>query len=45
MYQLKQKLFAFGLATLFTLISPSALAQNFSLEQVMSSPFPSMSAR
>jgi dipeptidyl aminopeptidase/acylaminoacyl peptidase len=36
-----RRVFAFGLATLFALFVPSALAQSFSLEQVMSSPFPS----
>jgi dipeptidyl aminopeptidase/acylaminoacyl peptidase len=41
MYHLKPKLFAFGLATLFAVIAASAHAQTFTLEQVMSSPFPS----
>src|SRR5437773_11522134 len=41
MYRLHRTISAIGLATLFTLIAPSALAQSFSLEQVMSSPFPS----
>ena len=38
---LDRKLFAFTLSTLLTLIASSAAAQTFSLEQVMSSPFPS----
>src|SRR5216117_3827116 len=41
MYRLHRTISAIGLATLFTLIAPSALAQSFSLEQIMSSPFPS----
>src|SRR6267142_2452938 len=41
MSHLKRKLVAFGLATLFAVIAASARAQTFSLEQVMSSPFPS----
>ena len=41
MFQLKRKLFVFGLATLLAVIAVSARAQTFSLEQVMSSPFPS----
>src|SRR5213083_2100327 len=41
MHHLHRKLFAFGLATLFVVIAISARAQTFSLEQVMSSPFPS----
>src|SRR5258705_9082573 len=41
MYQLNGKLVAFGLATLLAIIAASARAQTFSLEQVMSSPFPS----
>ena len=41
MYHVKRRLFAFGLALLFTLIAPFAFAQSFTLEQVMSSPFPS----
>src|SRR4030095_959244 len=36
-----RRVFAFCLATLFALFVPSALAQSFTLEQVMSSPFPS----
>src|ERR1700674_3665611 len=36
-----RRIVAIALATLFALIAPSALAQNFSLDQVMSSPFPS----
>ena len=38
---LDRSIFALGLAALFALFTPSALAQGFSLEQVMSSPFPS----
>lgn len=38
---LNRRLVAFGLAILFALIAASARAQNFTLEQVMSSPFPS----
>jgi dipeptidyl aminopeptidase/acylaminoacyl peptidase len=38
---LKRQLVAFGIATLFAVIAPFARAQTFSLEQVMSSPFPS----
>src|SRR5437016_6010831 len=41
MSHLKRKLVAFGLATLFAVYASSARAQTFSLEQVMSSPFPS----
>src|SRR5947209_13947237 len=41
MSHLKRKLFAFCLATLFAVMASSARAQTFSLEQVMSSPFPS----
>src|SRR2546425_7083426 len=41
MSHLKRQLVAFGLATLFAVIASSARAQTFSLEQVMSSPFPS----
>jgi dipeptidyl aminopeptidase/acylaminoacyl peptidase len=41
MHHLRQKLFALGLATLSALAATSAAAQTFSLEQVMSSPFPS----
>jgi dipeptidyl aminopeptidase/acylaminoacyl peptidase len=37
----KRQLIAFGLATLFAIIATSARAQTFTLEQVMSSPFPS----
>jgi dipeptidyl aminopeptidase/acylaminoacyl peptidase len=36
-----RRIVAIALATLVALIAPSALAQSFSLEQVMSSPFPS----
>jgi len=39
--RLKQKLVAFGLAAIFTVIAMPARAQTFSLEQVTSSPFPS----
>src|SRR6266404_1258210 len=41
MSHLKRKLVAFGLATLLAIIAASAPAQTFTLEQVMSSPFPS----
>lgn len=41
MHHLRRKLFALGLATLFAVVATSARAQTFSLEQVMSSPFPS----
>jgi dipeptidyl aminopeptidase/acylaminoacyl peptidase len=41
MSHLKRQLVAFGIATLFAVIAPFARAQTFSLEQVMSSPFPS----
>src|SRR5882724_13620778 len=41
MSHLKRKLVAFGLVTFFAVIATSARAQTFSLEQVMSSPFPS----
>ena len=41
MSHLKRQLVALGIATLFAVIAPFARAQNFSLEQVMSSPFPS----
>ena len=41
MSYLKRQLIAFGLATLFAIIATSARAQTFTLEQVMSSPFPS----
>src|ERR1700730_9939569 len=39
--RLDRRIVAISLATLFSLIAPSALAQGLSLEQVMSSPFPS----
>ena len=39
-HHLNRKLVVFGLAILFAVIA-SARAQTFSLEQVMSSPFPS----
>ena len=39
--RLDRRIVAIGLATLLTLIARSALAQGLSLEQVMSSPFPS----
>src|SRR5713226_5010553 len=38
---LKRNLVALGLATLLAIIAASAPAQTFTLEQVMSSPFPS----
>jgi len=41
MSHLKRQLVAFVLAALFAVIATSARAQTFSLEQVMSSPFPS----
>jgi dipeptidyl aminopeptidase/acylaminoacyl peptidase len=41
MSHLKRQLIAFSLATLFAVIAISARAQTFTLEQVMSSPFPS----
>ena len=41
MSHLKRQLVAFGIATLFAVIAPFGRAQNFTLEQVMSSPFPS----
>src|SRR5712691_460461 len=41
MSHLKRKLVAFGLAALLAIIAASAPAQTLSLEQVMSSPFPS----
>src|SRR6188508_3083174 len=40
MYHLNRKLFAFAVA-LLAIAATSAPAQNFTLEQVMSSPFPS----
>ncbi len=40
-HHLHRKLFGFGLATLIVLVSASTRAQSFTLEQVMSSPFPS----
>lgn len=40
MHRLDRKFIAFGLATLCAMISATARAQTFSLEQVMSSPFP-----
>jgi dipeptidyl aminopeptidase/acylaminoacyl peptidase len=41
MSHLKRQLISFGLATLFAVIATSAHAQTLSLEQLMSSPFPS----
>src|ERR1700747_3425881 len=41
MCNLNRKLVWFGLATLLAVIASSARAQSFTLEQVMSSPFPS----
>src|SRR5258707_2691713 len=40
-HHLHRKLFGLGLATLVALVSAPARAQSFTLEQVMSSPFPS----
>src|SRR6266403_5610920 len=40
-HHLHRKLFGFGLAILVALVSAPARAQTFTLEQVMSSPFPS----
>src|SRR6267154_6272906 len=40
-HHLHRKLFGFGLATLVALVSAPTRAQSFTLEQVMSSPFPS----
>src|SRR6266852_2104455 len=39
--RLDRRVFPIALASFFALFAPSALAQDFSLEQVMSSPFPS----
>jgi dipeptidyl aminopeptidase/acylaminoacyl peptidase len=39
--RLGRRIFAIAIAALFAHFAPSALAQSFSLEQVMSSPFPS----
>src|SRR6266853_4840734 len=40
-HHLHRKLFALGLATLLAMVAASAHAQSFTLDQVMSSPFPS----